>query len=171
MTMPVYFDLKDIRNKRFDEQGGKCYYCGVQMLREMQYKPRQGQPWYLCTLEHLTDRLDPHRWDKNTDQSPQRYAAACARCNHARSAWNQKHTPPELIDLLSRNPERKRGRQIVTEYYETHEYVPPPPFDPGKCERLWVDSTPFNQPKAAQVEPVQLSVKERSVLLKKFVLG
>lgn len=128
MTFPQYVDLKDIRNTRFDEQGGKCYYCGCQMLRDMQHVQRGSQPWYLCTLEHLTDRLDPRRWDRNTDDSPQRYAAACARCNHSRSAWNQKHAPKELIDLLSRNPERRSGRQIVTEYYSTHEYVPPPPF-------------------------------------------
>jgi hypothetical protein len=134
MTFPQYFDLKQIRNTRYDEQRGKCYYCKTPMLREMDYRRGGGQPWYLCTLEHLTDRLDPRRWDKNTDSSPQRYAAACARCNHARSAWNQKHTPKELIDLLSRNPNRRNGREIVTEYYATHEYVPPPPFVPPEIK-------------------------------------
>lgn len=128
MTFPQYLSRTEIRNQRFDEQGGKCYYCGCAMLREMQHRQGGGQPWYLCTLEHLTDRLDPRRWDKNEDDSPQRYAAACARCNQARSAWSQKYTPKELIDLLSRNPKRRSGREIVTEYYQTHEYVEPPPF-------------------------------------------
>lgn len=162
MTFPQYIDPKDIRAQRFEEQGGLCYYCKSPMLKEMQHTQRGSQPWYLCTLEHLTDRLDPSRWDKNTDDSPQRYAAACARCNHARSAHSQKYAPKELITLLATNPERKSGRQIVTEYYSTHEYVPPPTFIPpetGSCKP------------APLLKPVPLSFHEKNVLLKKFVIG
>lgn len=154
MTFPQYIDLKEIRNIRFDQQGGKCHYCGCQMLREMEHRSGAGQPWYLCTLEHLTDRLNPHRWDKNTDDSPRRYAAACARCNHARSAWNQRHAPKDLIDLLSRNLQRKTSRQIITEYYETHEYVEPPPFKPDPLLSP-LDEVEFN---LEQVNPVQTTI-------------
>lgn len=169
MTFPKYLDLKEIRNIRFDEQDGKCFYCGVEMLKEMEYRPRQGQPWYLCTLEHLTDRLDPRRWDKNEDDSPQRYAAACARCNHARSAWSQLHTPKELIRLLATNPERKKGREIVTDYYKTREYVPPPPFLPTWKGRTREDTRPFCDPKPVPVGPVPLSFTMRKQLLNLFV--
>lgn len=157
MTFPQYIDLKDIRNIRYDEQNGKCFYCGCQMLREMPYRSGGGQPWYLCTLEHLTDRLDPRRWDKNTDDSAQRYAAACARCNHARSAWSQKYAPKELIDLLARNPLRKSGREIVTEYYTHREYVPPPPFVPPEIKSC---NKPAPVAEAPKPDPLSVSIAD-----------
>lgn len=161
MTFPKYIDAKDIRNQRFDEQGGLCYYCKSPMLKDMPHRSGGGQPWFLCTLEHLTDRLDPRRWDKNEDDSPQRYAAACARCNHARSAHSQKHAPRELIQLLATNPQRLSGREIVTAFYQRHPYVPPPPFVPPETKTC--------NPKPAPVKPTPLSFTMKNELLKVFV--
>lgn len=168
-----YVDPKKIRNQRFDEQGGLCCYCQRPMIREMGYISGGGQPHDLCTLEHLTDRLDPSRWDRNVPESQQRYAAACARCNNARSEWVHMHTPNELIQMLARNPLNKKGREIVMEYYEHHEYVSPPPFiapppvtleaGSGKAyPKKWIDV-----PK----EPEPLSVSLRAELLRVFCGG
>ncbi len=130
----VYIDRKEVRNQRFHEQGGKCYYCNVQMIfkgPDIQRK-KHNQPDTLCTLEHLTDRLDPRRWNKNEPDSPRRYAAACRKCNTERSAHVCKHTPDELLQKLSHLPRGHRARDYVICYYMIHEYIPPPPFTPKK---------------------------------------
>jgi len=129
MTFPWYTSARAIRNKRYDEQRGLCYYCNVPMIKTGD--GRKSQPHNLCTLEHLVDRLSPFRWDDNIDSSSRRYVAACARCNHTRSAWNMKHTPKELITLLSHKPKGVTARSIVLEFYKTHHYVEPPPFRPS----------------------------------------
>lgn len=167
-----YVDLKRIRNQRFDEQDGLCYYCKRPMVREIEYIPGGGQPHNLCTLEHLTDRLDPRRWDKNTKESPRRYAAACARCNNARSEWVHMHTPKDLILMLSRNPGRRRGREIVLEYYETHEYVEPPTFVAPPPVTLEAGSgKAFPKKVEEPKDPKPLSIPEKAALLKIFVGG
>jgi hypothetical protein len=132
-----YPDLKELRNARYDEQGGKCIWCGCQMQRDG-IPGQKSQSPNLCTLEHMIDRLNPARWEKNLPDSPKRYTAACAKCNHDRSAWNQEHTPKELILTLSRKPKGMRARDVILEYYKTHTYVEPPPYKP-RGNRTGVD--------------------------------
>src|ERR1700677_1658496 len=127
----IYPDLKEIRNKRFDEQGGLCFWCNEPMIRDG-LPGIKAQPPSLCTIEHMIDRLDPRRWDKNLPESPRRYVAACAQCNHDRSAWTQEHTPKELLLMLSRKPKGLRARDVILSYYETHEYIEPPTYKPRK---------------------------------------
>jgi 5-methylcytosine-specific restriction endonuclease McrA len=124
-----YKDLKPVRNRRFDEQGGLCYYCKRPMIRGPLDVTGKKQPNLLCTLEHLIDRLNPSRWDENHN-SEKRYVAACAQCNHGRSAWNTKHAPKDLIMMLSHKPRNMTAKDLILGYYATREYVEPPPFVP-----------------------------------------
>jgi hypothetical protein len=122
--------MAEIRHARFVEQGGLCYYCKAPMVEDFACGKRRV-PANLCTLEHLICRLDPKRWDENRPDSPRRYAAACAACNHQRAAWCQQHTPKELLNRLSKKRNTQTAREVVLEYYLTHPYIEPPPYVPG----------------------------------------
>lgn len=71
------------RTDLFAEQGGKCHWCGEDMLMPACYPVGGTQDPRLCTLDHLFDRYDPRRW---ANTAGARYVAACLECNQNRGA-------------------------------------------------------------------------------------
>lgn len=80
------------RRRAFEQQGGRCYYCGVRMwlvspddLPAVRRSPA-ALALLRCTAEHLVAQCDGGR------HTASNIAAACARCNHTR---HQLQKPPE----------------------------------------------------------------------------
>ena len=73
------------RERLFNEQDGRCYWCGRQM-RLLTFQPKAGQksPDDMATLEHLDSRLSPSRG--MFGHGAKRVVAACYRCNHTRAS-------------------------------------------------------------------------------------
>lgn len=63
------------RSNAFKAQGGKCFYCRVEMVMESAGKFDQHR---LCTLDHKTplDKGGADHWENSS--------AACAKCNQAK---------------------------------------------------------------------------------------
>lgn len=76
------------RQLAFNQQGGKCYYCGLPMVLSDQEGPKHLR----CTAEHLLARSE------GGSDAPSNIVAACFYCNHKR---HQRKNPPE--------PERYRA--------------------------------------------------------------
>ena len=95
--------LKHIRRKKMIEQGGHCYYCGLQMwegvpdpvvpVRSRSTKlPRPLQ----CTTEHLRPRSDG---GANTADN---IVAACRFCNSRRHQRKQPKAPEDYRAYVQR---------------------------------------------------------------------
>lgn len=84
--------LQRSRSLAFQQQGGRCFYCGVVMwLRHHSELPgpalaTKSAARLRCTAERLTPRSDGGR---NTLDN---IVAACAHCNHTR---HKRKDPPE----------------------------------------------------------------------------
>ncbi len=93
--------IQNLRLRAFQQQHGRCWYCGVQMWH---HDPAElpGIPvksaWRLrCTAEHLLAQCDGGRDEASN------VVAACAHCNHTR---HKRKNPPEpnafLVDIRMR---------------------------------------------------------------------
>lgn len=80
--------LANRRNRLFEEQGGKCYYCRRKMSLS-------GRGCRRVTIEHLVRRSD------GGNHSNDNVVAACARCNE----WRDD-IPPEIYKRVCRDIER-----------------------------------------------------------------
>lgn len=83
--------LTKIRRAKMTAQGGRCYYCDLQMWDEAvpsgtsKRRPRALQ----CTAEHLKARRDGGR------DTARNIVAACLFCNKARHHPKVPRTPEE----------------------------------------------------------------------------
>lgn len=68
------------RQKLFNKQRGKCYWCGKQM-RMGEVRDGGRAPHDLCTIDHVHPRWSPQR--KPGEAAP--VVGACFQCNNARS--------------------------------------------------------------------------------------
>ncbi len=71
--------IKRYRRVAYEEQRGKCYWCGEKMI----YKTRQNREtvWddpRVCTADHLTRKID------GGQTSRANIVAACRECNNRR---------------------------------------------------------------------------------------
>lgn len=82
------------RQKAFDQQHGRCYYCDVRMwlhsASELTATVRSTEALgrLRCTAEHLLARCD------GGTHAASNIVAACARCNHGRHRLRQPPDPP-----------------------------------------------------------------------------
>lgn len=82
------------RRRAFDQQGGRCYYCGVRMWLtspdELSKVPRRRPAWekLRCTAEHLVAQCE------GGGHTAQNIVAACAHCNQTR---HKLRRPPEPL--------------------------------------------------------------------------
>ncbi|MTH66630.1 restriction endonuclease [Paracoccus sp. DK608] len=89
--------LKRIRRRKMMAQGGRCYYCGLQMWDDaaetasfQRNNHTKRTPRALrCTAEHLHARSDGGR---DTDEN---IVAACWYCNNQRHRRKCPHSPEE----------------------------------------------------------------------------
>ncbi|MFZ2989617.1 HNH endonuclease [Ideonella sp.] len=90
--MPSNQHLQTLRRRAFEQQGGRCYYCGVCMWQSLPFKTPllHLSPGALaklqCTAEHMQARS---AGGANTAGN---ITAACAHCNHTR---HQRKNPPD----------------------------------------------------------------------------
>lgn len=76
--------IKRQRERLFQEQGGLCYWCERPMVLPERYPESGIPPADHCTLDHLRDRFNPKRREKNIHRERRR-VAACSECNYERS--------------------------------------------------------------------------------------
>lgn len=82
---------KDTERKRmslFRRQDGRCYWCACDLVVSPPGKHIKSPPPNLATIEHLRDRFDPTRWERNRN-GERRLVLACLECNNRRGAENQ----------------------------------------------------------------------------------
>jgi 5-methylcytosine-specific restriction endonuclease McrA len=74
--------IQNLRLRAFQQQQGRCWYCGVQMWHrdpaELPGIPAKNSSRLRCTAEHLQARCDGGRHEASN------VVAACAYCNHTR---------------------------------------------------------------------------------------
>lgn len=87
-----YSPLKTLRLKAFQQQQGRCWYCGLPMWfhspDELPGLPSTLAKHVQCTAEHLTARCD------GGADTADNIVAACARCNHTR---HKLSVPPQPL--------------------------------------------------------------------------
>jgi len=89
---------KRIREKRFRQQNGLCYYCKQPMVLNPQVQRHTKHPPNQCTIEHLYDRFHPMR-----GKSPGKtnLVAACWKCNNEQS--QKRHAELAREELWKRS--------------------------------------------------------------------
>lgn len=97
--------IQNLRLQAFQQQQGRCWYCGVQMWHhdpaELPGIPSKNASRLRCTAEHLHARCDG-----GLDEASN-VVAACAHCNHTRH--KRKHPPPPDIYLAEVRKRVARG--------------------------------------------------------------
>ena len=84
-------NLQKSRRKAFEQQGGRCFYCGVAIWETSPFElfesksERSGCRHLQCTAEHLVPRCE------GGTGSSENIVAACAHCNHTR---HKRKVPP-----------------------------------------------------------------------------
>jgi 5-methylcytosine-specific restriction endonuclease McrA len=93
--------IQVLRLQVFQNQRGRCCYCGVQMWRlgtaGLPGIPKRNARVLQCTAEHLTPRSE------GGEDIADNLVAACAHCNHTRH--KRKNPPPPnayLADIRKR---------------------------------------------------------------------
>ncbi len=88
--------IQSLRQKAFQLQCGRCWYCGVQMWRESPSElpnvNERSASRLRCTAEHLVAQRDGGKHE------PSNVVAACAHCNQTR---HKRKNPPEPLTYLS----------------------------------------------------------------------
>jgi hypothetical protein len=107
--------LQRSRQLAFDQQEGKCYYCGFRMWMRGALGPSQ----LLCTAEHLTARSE------GGSDDPSNIVAACIHCNQTRHRRKQPPPPDRYKAEVLRRV--KKGRWLPHQV------------------RQWATSTPVGQ--------------------------
>jgi len=74
------------RARAFEEQQGRCFYCGFSIWNEDAESFASSATQFRCTAEHLIARKDG---GKNTRAN---IVAACHLCNKRRHASKRQHT-------------------------------------------------------------------------------
>ena len=93
--------IQNLRLRAFQQQQGRCWYCGVQMWHhdpaELPGISAKNASRLRCTAEHLQARCDGGRDEASN------VVAACEHCNHTR---HKRKNPPEpnlyLADIRKR---------------------------------------------------------------------
>lgn len=77
--------LQKIRNQKYTEQNGRCFYCcqpmwsGTSTQFQMKYSVSERRAgWFQCTAEHLVAASE------GGATSPENIVAACKFCNQTR---------------------------------------------------------------------------------------
>ena len=109
--------LRARRNFLFAKLGGKCEYCGHEMVLP-ENAPRKNYPW-TATIDHTKDRLDPTRKDGG------KWVLACWRCNQVRSNARAKQLPIE--EQWRRSGAYPQGHPLATDH--TTRWTKPPRAD------------------------------------------
>lgn len=99
--VPMPSKIRSLRLQAFQQQQGRCWYCGVQMWHlspaELSSVPARSASRLRCTAEHLTPKCEGGRDEAGN------IVAACAHCNHTR---HQRKKPPQpemyLVDIRKR---------------------------------------------------------------------
>jgi hypothetical protein len=91
--------LQRSRQIAFDQQEGKCYYCGFPMWMRGAHGPSQ----LLCTAEHLTPRSE------GGSDTPTNIVAACIQCNRTRHKLKQPPPPDRYKAYVQRRVKKGRG--------------------------------------------------------------
>ncbi|WP_446719574.1 HNH endonuclease [Hydrogenophaga sp. OTU3427] len=85
--------IQSLRLHAFQQQCGRCWYCGVQMWHlspeELPGVPARAASRLRCTAEHLIAQCD------GGCDEPDNVVAACAHCNQTRHK-RKKPPAPEL---------------------------------------------------------------------------
>jgi 5-methylcytosine-specific restriction endonuclease McrA len=92
--------LQRSRQLAFDQQEGKCYYCGFRMRMH----GANGPSRLLCTAEHLIPR------GEGGSDAPSNIVAACIHCNQTRHRRKQPPPPDRYKAEVQRRV--KRGRWL-----------------------------------------------------------
>lgn len=83
--------IQNPRLRAFQQQQGRCRYCGVQMWHrdpvELPGIPAKRSSRLRCTAEHLQARCDGGRYEASN------VVVACAYCNHTRHTLNPPPPP------------------------------------------------------------------------------
>lgn len=105
--MPSSHRIKNLRKLAFEQQGGRCYYCGVRMWLTCPSELPVGQrsetalAMIRCTAEHLIAQRDG---GVHTESN---IVAACARCNHTRHRLRKPPEPPKYRQLVAKQARRR----------------------------------------------------------------
>lgn len=109
-----YLSRKDIpkfREKLFDKQNGRCYWCNQPMtLFHFVRKSLFKETTNAATLEHLKDRLSIGGRSNN----PEDIVCSCAECNNLRNKTREKLLRKSINDYCSENIEMKKIRHMKT---------------------------------------------------------
>ena len=96
--------LQKQRDRLYQKQGGKCYYCKKQMVKRWPHRPGETIPDNLATLEHLDSRLNPMR---GRFVNELRHAVVCKSCNEAKAAEEVARLGLEELRRRARNGHEK----------------------------------------------------------------
>ncbi len=72
----------------FRRQNGRCHWCECDLVLSPPGKHVKKQPPNLGTIDHLRDRFDPARRERNR-HGERRLVLACLACNNRRGAESQ----------------------------------------------------------------------------------
>lgn len=109
--MPSRNRIQICRRRAFEQQGGRCYYCGVRMWltspNELSTVLRRRPAWdrLRCTAEHLVAQCE------GGGHMAQNIVAACARCNHTRHTFARPPDPPAYRKHVARQVEHRAWHQ------------------------------------------------------------
>ena len=78
---------REQRDRLYDKQRGKCYWCKRPMRKRWVHRDGVPTPDDIATLEHLDSRLSPSRGMFSQEI---RHAVACRACNLQRGVAEEK---------------------------------------------------------------------------------
>ena len=88
--------IQNLRLQAFQQQQGRCWYCGVQMWHhdpaELPGIPSKNASRLRCTAEHLQARCDGGRDEASN------VVAACLHCNHTRHRLRPPPPPNTYLE-------------------------------------------------------------------------
>ena len=91
------------RRALFKKQGGRCYWCGENMVWVERPAPPASTMDRLCTLDHLFPKRNGQR--KAANPGEKRLVAACYACNHDRGNRPAHKMTPHWVREQSKWPE------------------------------------------------------------------
>lgn len=106
---------KEIRNRLFDYQHEKCYWCQGQMINDS----REGMFRNIsnvCTLDHFYDR-----WNFELRKKYYNFVVACNKCNNERSREKDKEyaSKAKTLGIDLQHIPVKIGMRIIKNYEKT----------------------------------------------------
>lgn len=106
--------ISKLRNKAYQKQSGRCYYCGHPMWIDAKSNfadqhdiSEKKAKWFQCTAEHLTARCD------GGNDSQKNIVAACKFCNKIRHQAKKPLCPSDYKTKVKKRLSKGRWNSVL----------------------------------------------------------